>query len=993
MMNQIRPAFIAGLLMAAATQALSPSGAWAQQQASPGAAASTTASDDLNSTITLNLNNVQFNRLVQFLSETTGKPVIAQRGIDVQITVVSPIPVTKRRALDLIYAALKLEDIYVVDFDNRIQIVQSDAIRGLPIQTIDDDDDLQSFPDSTRLGQRIYRLKNVNAEDLRKHLEGIVPESAMTLDSKTNTLILTDQISRLKQFDRVVQALESMDIADREIEIFKLKHADAMELALLLGNILIQASIDQSDPRGSSNAVLAAMRMADMARSNTSRGSNRDRGSSSPIIAGDVTLVADPRMNWLIVSSPRSQLAEITRLIDEFDREEDIDVKVRYIAIEHVEASSVGSVVSQLYRESSGTSAKDVIRTVADPDSNSLYVLASQTNFDRIQELVRTMDTESAEKRETRSYVIQFLEAQDLADQLTELFDQSSSSSYQDGPFLFISSFRSTQSTIKPTFVPSPRTNTLLALARPRDFEFIEKMIDELDVAIDADAFEPHIYRIHHTDANEMVNILETLFEGDPVGARSNDIFWRPTGGNQQNTLDAMFGEIRFVVDNVTNTIVALASNPKNYEIIDRLVEQLDQVDPESTEVLVYELKHADALDVADHLNNLFSDGSVQRTTQGGGGDDEDGGTAIQVASAASGIVFPWQSSQGSSARGEDDERPINTMVGNVRVVPDVRSNQILIAAPPIYFDALRTVIAALDTDEPQVYISTRIVEIVRGDERRVGIRWTPDPQSIDPAELDNAILAIMRLGLLDSFGGSGDEFRDTSVRSVTSPNNNINPVTRTVESSVAGGNSIIDADVNIGLLLQLLIKNTDARIVSKPGIAVHNNETGSIFIGSEFPFRTSSQTTDVGALNIGIEYRPVGISLDVTPHINAEGEVILAIRLESSSIREGQLIDGAIIKDTREFETELAVDSGQTMVIGGILLEEESETRRATPILGKIPVVKWFFSKRDTVKTVRELVVFITPEVLRSRADDDDLLERAEDRLAELEEVADAGR
>ncbi|GEM_PF-5271315 len=949
------------------------------------------AEGDEATTITLNLNNVQIQQLVRFLSETTGKPVITQRNLDVQINLASPTPVTKRRALELIYDALQMEGIYVVELDDQLQIVRGDAIKGLRVRSIEDEEDLQALPDSLSIGQRIYKLKNVNAADLRNHLQRIVPESAMTLDPKTNTLILTDQIIRLKQFDRLIQALDSGDIADRVIEIFKLQHADALELANLIGNILMETSPEAASPQSGAMSFAA---MRDLQRLTASRSSGRERGVSTPILVGSVTLVPDPRMNWLIASTPRNQLAEIARLVAEFDQPEDLDVRVRPMPVRHVEVSTVANVVSQLFRETAGAAAKDVIRAVPADDGNSLFVLSSKLNYDRIAELVRQMDTEDAEKREARTFTIRHLEAQDLAQQLTDLFNATAgrgTGSMYSYTYVYGGSY-SADTGVRPTFVPSPRTNTLLVLARPRDFPFIEKMIQELDSAVDTEAFQPRIYRIRHTDANEMVKVLETIFQGQTSGTRTTqDVFWRPVGGTtQRQSLEAMFGQLRFVVDNVTNTIVVLASNPRNYEVIDSLIAELDKVDPESTEVLVYALNHADAVDIADYLNNLFSDAAVQRGGQAGRGDQQNQtqeqgqDQATQVAAAVvREIVYPWQSGQTGARRTQEEERPINTMIGNVRVVPDTRSNKIMVAAPPIYFPALRTVIQQLDQPEPQVLISTRIVEIQRGQDRRIGLRWTPNPNAVDPAELENAVLGLARLGFLDAGGGSATG--SSRVVSESTPATDIGGLARTVTQDVEGGNALLGVDVNLGLLLQLLTKNTESRIISEPRITVNNNQMGRIFIGSEFPFRTDSQTTDRGSVTFGIEYREVGINLDVTPHINPEGQVVLTTRLENSKIRDGEFIDGQVIKDKREFTTELVVDSGQTMVIGGILLEDDSSIRRGVPLLSDIPIVKWLFTKSDRARSVRELLVFITPEILGGRQAEDALLKRARERLESL--------
>jgi general secretion pathway protein D len=445
-------------------------------------------------------------------------------------------------------------------------------------------------------------------------------------------------------------------------------------------------------------------------------------------------------------------------------------------------------------------------------------------------------------------------------------------------------------------------------------------------------------------------------------------------------------------VDPPTNSIIAIAANPTSLDIVADMIEKLDKLDPEASDILVYELKYADAVEVADQINNLLSDGAVTRpsqsqapnqTAQSGATTTGSTNTYAYTNRRDREIIYPWQSTQAVQQRSLL-ERPINRMIGNVRIVPDTRSNQILVTAQPAYLGPLKRILESLDQPEPQVHIATRMVEITRGNDRRIGIRWTPDPKSIDPAELENAFLGLGRLGFLDARGSN--VIPPTTVTSETSAASDFGGLKRTVTTNLPGGNAIFGADMNLALLIQLLMKNTDGRILSEPSLTVNNNELGNIFVGSEFPFRVNSQITDQGGSTVGIEYRKVGINLDIVPHINTEGEVDMRIALENSKIREGETVDGQIIKDQRMFNTQVAVASGETMVIGGILLEDESRIERGLPILGSIPLLKYIFGKSDKTKTVRELLVFITPEIINAPEDSRRLLNRSLDLMDRMD-------
>lgn len=916
--------------------------AWAQEATPEG--------EDLESTITLQLNNFNTDQLVKFLSDTTGKPVIKQKDVNTQITVTSPKPVTKRRALELIYDALLIEGVYVIEMNGQLHMVKAESVKNLQLRSLGAEEDVQALDDETGVVQKIYKLENISAENLKKHLDRFVPETAMSIDEGSNTLIVTDEVKRMKRYDKIIRALDQTD-EDRVVNFFELEHTDALFLAEMIRQVLDEEAAKSGRSPGG----------------RPPSGGPGGQEASSSFVVEDITIVADPRLNRLIVACPREKLAKVAGLVEEMDQPRPEDVQTRMIDITHIEADSLARRLNELFQADRKVAEKDEIRIVPYEDGRRLLIRSSEENYGRIVEIVEQLDSEDAEKRETRTYQIEHLAARDLADRLEELFEDRQTQQ----PYWYYWSSSSNEPKTDATFVALPRNNKLMVLAKPRDFQFIEEMIEELDQPVDIESFEPRIYQIRHTDANELVKVMESLFTGDDTEDRGF-YYWR---GNQDedDAIKDVFGDLRFVVDNVTNRLVVLASDPKNYQIIENMIEKFDRFDPEASDVLVIELKYADPVEVADRLNSLLSDSVVpmQQPQQRDGEDAEEQAETIRR------IIFPWQTEKDDD---DDEERPINTMIGNVRIVPDERSNQLIIAAPPMYFAALRNMVEQLDQEEPQISLQARIVEITRGKERRIGLRWTPDPTTIEPDELDNAIQALGSLGFLDATGGGN---RTNTIAGVDRdlPSGSDQSFT----SDLGDGSTVLGADVDLTLLFQLLDRNTLTKVLAEPRTVVHNNQEGDLFVGALVPFRTQSQTTDEGGLNTSIERNPVGLTLTVTPRINMQDEIVLTVFLENSQIRPGELIDGNFITDQTRLTTSVAVDSGQTMVLGGIIVENMSNSVRKIPILGSIPGVRWLFSKRDRDKQIRELLIFLTPQVLATRADDDALLDEANQRIDRL--------
>jgi general secretion pathway protein D len=211
-------------------------------------------------------------------------------------------------------------------------------------------------------------------------------------------------------------------------------------------------------------------------------------------------------------------------------------------------------------------------------------------------------------------------------------------------------------------------------------------------------------------------------------------------------------------------------------------------------------------------------------------------------------------------------------------------------------------------------------------------------------------------------------------------------------DQSLAAGKGVIAANVNLDLVLQLLVKNLDSRLVSDPTISTRNNRKGNIFAGQNIPRLSKSQTTPEGALTQSFENEDIGINLEITPRINDDDTVVMQVHLKTDQIT-GETRFGSDILDKRTYTTEVAVKGGQTMVLGGIKLTSDLKIVRNFPILGKaigwIPVIGWPFRNTDTGVSTSDLYAFITPVVVSSKAEADRLTHKAMKEIGEMEEFS----
>src|SRR6059036_450750 len=311
--------------------------------------------------------------------------------------------------------------------------------------------------------------------------------------------------------------------------------------------------------------------------------------------------------------------------------------------------------------------------------------------------------------------------------------------------------------------------------------------------------------------------------------------------------------------------------------------------------------------------------------------------------------------------------RPVSDLVGRVRVVPDQRSNGLLISANVHFFPQILKLIEELDAPTAQVLIEARIVEVSSDFLDKLGVRWSPDGSKVFTADdFDNSILAHASGVYRKGFGGT------TSVN---------NPAASGSLSQVLGSlrSGVLESTINMDYLVQFLRKTTDATVLAEPQINIRDNETGRLFVGQQVPIPDNTQVSQLGGQNTSIRYKDVGVVLEVTPHINTFGDVELKIHAESSTVVPGQTVLGGALFDTRNFRTDLRAKNGQTLVLGGIIQRQVSDTLRKTPILGSIPGLGWAFKKKDKSTHEVELLVFLRPKVVRTPEDAKELLEEME--------------
>ena len=555
----------------------------------------------------------------------------------------------------------------------------------------------------------------------------------------------------------------------------------------------------------------------------------------------------------------------------------------------------------------------------------------------------------------------------------------------------------------------------------------IVEIINALDKSL-SDSVQVKVFALKFASATETATLINSVFGNLSVGpggeggvedqrGRGGDENQRQQRRQQRAMMryqQAMSGQdegkavgskVNAAADPRTNSLVVTGPT----DTLDTVAEVIAEIDsnPVADEnVFVYRLRNSRAANIQGVLNSLFGNGSTtsagnsasyvenpllnyrQRNNRGagssgiggggggfGGGGANRGGFGGSTASAGGGggnRAFGQQNQQrgggGNNNRGGNNQnrnvsrqaqQAAGALAGQVSIIADIDTNSLLVRTSPQYFDQVRGVLSELDRPVAQVLIKVLIAEVTHDDSLDLG------------AEL--SVLNLRNSGLGQTVG----------------TNFNL-----PVEGASATGVVVQILEQDFSAAIRALEVEGKLDVLSRPYILASDNQVASITVGQEVPFITASRITDEGGIINTITYSDIGILLDVIPHVNPEGLVILDVAPEISTLTGttvpiSELVNAPVIAK-RSAISRVGVKNGQTIVIGGLMEDRKTQSIRKVPLLGDIPIIGNAFKRTETNSTKTELLIFLTPHVA---SDPDRLDEMADDMLDGTQLVPNAVR
>lgn len=440
-----------------------------------------------------------------------------------------------------------------------------------------------------------------------------------------------------------------------------------------------------------------------------------------------------------------------------------------------------------------------------------------------------------------------------------------------------------------------------------------------------------------------------------------------------------------------SSNAIALRGDPTSVARFAAMAKQLDARAQSGAEIRVYRLEHANAETLLETVQSLIGG-------QKGADPVADIPPVAAPAGAASApVAVPSPVTSVSSANG------MNGIGGRGPVVVTryEGANALIVAANPEMQRTLGELIRQLDTRPEQVLVEAIVVEIGNDAAKKLGVQFLVGGENLPFAATNYSNATPNILTIAGAIGAEELTRTTTTVNGNTTTTSTNSALGDSLQEAAAAsilsatggfGGFALDIGKNavFGTIINAIAADTESNLLATPHIVTLNNQKAKFLVGQEVPVSTGEQlSANFENAFRTVQRQEVGIKLEVTPQVNSQGDVKLFLKQEVSSVA-GPVSSRSsdLILNKREFETTLTVGDGQLLAIGGLLNDDERRTIERIPLLSDIPLIGELFKSRSRSRSKTNLMVFIRPTILRSKADGDRLTARRYDYVRGMQQA-----
>jgi type II secretion system protein D len=814
-------------------------------------------------------------------------------------------------------------------------------------------------------------------------------------DKSSQTLAILSTQENLAALRRIIDLFDKVPLAgDLMVRIFPLKYADADETVKILDG-LFQKGPGLTDVPG------------------TGRKGGVPENVSGQALVYSVAFASDPRTNTVIVSGPEASVGLAEVLVSQLDKEKPAELyPIQLISLKNAQAADLQTVLQDMMDQRADRAAKlgtpkgaERLRVIlrADLRTNTLLVSASAEDFSIIEQLVTQLDTAATLSYAPQLIPLSNLDAIQTAELLTDLFNRQTQARREQKKEAAIES--------APIIVADARSKGLIVAASPQGLDEVKRLVERLDAAPIAKRLRVAVLPVKTADATQVAAALNELMQqvgggGEKGGMKDALVleFIQRTTEGQELINEAIKQELYISADKENNMLVVVAPED-TVMLIESLVRYIDQAAP-AIEIRIFELERADATQMKKRLDEIFKVGKEGMTT--GGPISIDGkiitpsklereSLSIAADTRTNALIVTATPSYMEllrevitnldarmmkqlqtevldlkNASAENIHDIISSLVENqtkllkeaygtegiapeqllelaVNIVPDKESGKIILQGSPKYLETIKSIIDKLDQRPSQVMIQALFIEVSQDDRTEYGAEWVGQ-----------------QLNFTKASGGTG-----------IGPNHDVIVGT---DLGAAGGTSLAGFTFTVNsedfnVLLRALQSAGKLSVLSRPLITAKDNSEGMISVGQRVPIPTGAiSSPETGNITTQIRYEDVALKLTVTPHVKSDNFVSLEVKTEISALSGSNIpiSEGlsAPVYNTRQAETMINVTNGETVVMGGLITAKYEQRETKVPFLGDIPVLGYLFKSVLDVEEKTELLIVLTPRVIRTSVD-----------------------
>ena len=477
-----------------------------------------------------------------------------------------------------------------------------------------------------------------------------------------------------------------------------------------------------------------------------------------------------------------------------------------------------------------------------------------------------------------------------------------------------------------------------------------------------------------------------TPTQATPAGAtgRAGATAGASAGASALGEANPLFGALRIMPIERLNSILVVTPRAAYLDEARRWIERLDQPSDNSAEpqLFIYQVQNVNARHLATVLGGIFGDGrqtsAVANSGVAPGLNSATGSSLGQPGSAFSAsTAFPSSGGLGMRAGGAGtasaggtragqagtaQQAPATAVLGNVRVMADELNNAVLVWGTKSEFSKIESTLKRLDLPPTQVLIEASIVEVTLTDDLQYGLQWAfSDSRSTT------------------GYTGSGLLSNNTKIEDSGSLVKPTNGFSYTLKNPLG----------NVRAVLTALSAKTTLKMIASPSLMVLDNHTASIIVGNQTPIQAGTLTnSDTLVTSTNIQYKDTGVNLMVTPSVNAGNIVTLQVDQSVTDVGGQDEITKQRFFLQRQLSSKVAVRSGESIVMGGLIQETGNGSKSGVPVLHEVPLFGNLFgaTRNDSKRT--ELLVVITPRVVRSDVEITEVGADLRDRMRGLQRL-----